>query len=100
MAIIDFDAAEPGTRANDLGYAAWLWLDIGSSDIAPIEQKRLRLFSAAYGDIAPDIVLSTMMARQSALVAEGQRKGNMAMSDWAAKCLEWTRRNALELIDC
>jgi Phosphotransferase enzyme family len=101
VAIIDFDAAEPGTRAHDLGYAAWLWLNIGSSEIAPIEQKRrLRLFVAAYGGIAPNNVLSAMMARQSALVAEGHRKGNMAMSDWAARCLEWTRRNAAELMDC
>jgi aminoglycoside phosphotransferase (APT) family kinase protein len=26
--IIDFDAAAPGSRAFDLGYAAWLWFDV------------------------------------------------------------------------
>ena len=31
IAVIDFDAASPGSRAHDLGYAAWLWLDFGSS---------------------------------------------------------------------
>ena len=50
VALIDFDAAAPGLRADDLGYAAWLWLDIGSDEIAPAEQaRRLALFLAAYG---------------------------------------------------
>jgi hypothetical protein len=28
-AFIDFDAAHAGARRDDVGYAAWLWLDIG-----------------------------------------------------------------------
>src|SRR5271168_3526977 len=28
-AFIDFDAAHAGSRRADVGYAAWLWLDIG-----------------------------------------------------------------------
>ena len=45
-AIIDFDAAAPGSRSADLSYAAWLWLDIGNPDIAPQEQKRRLVFFA------------------------------------------------------
>jgi hypothetical protein len=37
VAVIDFDAASPGTRAHDLGYAAWLWLDLGCAGKAPPE---------------------------------------------------------------
>ena len=98
VAMIDFDAAAPGTRAHDLGYAAWLWLNIGSPELPPAEQKRrLRLFIETYGGIALDVVLRSMMERQMVLFAEGQRLGNTGMSDWATECLEWTRRHALEL---
>jgi Phosphotransferase enzyme family len=98
VAIIDFDATAPGTRAHDLGYSAWLWLNIGSPEIAPTEQKRrLRLFIAAYGALAPDVILRSMKARQPALVAEGQRQAKAPMSDWAAACLKWTQRHAIEL---
>ena len=39
-AFIDFDAAHPGSRRDDLGYGAWLWLDIGNADIAAESQGR------------------------------------------------------------
>jgi aminoglycoside phosphotransferase (APT) family kinase protein len=98
VALIDFDTASPGTRAHDLGYAAWLWLDFGSHAVVPSEQRRrLRLFIDAYGGIAPDVVLRSMIKRQMMLVAEGRKQGNQNMSDWAANCLEWTRHHALEL---
>lgn len=98
VAMIDFDAAAAGTRAYDLGYAAWLWLDFGSPDVSLSEQRRrLRLFVDAYGIIGPDVVLNSMMERQRILVVEGQNQGNQQMSDWAAECLEWTKRHALEM---
>jgi len=53
IALIDFDTAAPGTRLMDLGYAAWLWLDLGDSDIEMAQEeqrRRLQLFVAAYGD--------------------------------------------------
>ena len=50
VAIIDFDAAAPGSRNWDLGYAAWLWLDLGSPEIAAVEQRRrLAVFLEATG---------------------------------------------------
>jgi len=98
VAMIDFDTVSPGTRAHDLGYAAWLWLDFGSPDVPPSEQhRRLRLFVDAYGSIAPDIVLYSMMERQTALLVEGRRQGDQAMLNWAAECLEWTQRHLPEL---
>ncbi len=51
--IIDFDTIAPGLRLWDLGYSAWLWLDIGNPDHAAGEQmRRLALFAAAYGEPA------------------------------------------------
>jgi hypothetical protein len=50
IAIIDFDAAAPGSRLHDLSYAAWLWLDFGSADITvSAQRRRLHLFAEAYG---------------------------------------------------
>jgi aminoglycoside phosphotransferase (APT) family kinase protein len=94
VAIIDFDTAAPGARVADVGYAAWLWLNIGLDDIAAAEQhRRLRLFIEAYGspDAAP--VLSAMLERQSALAVAGQAAGDAAMAEWAAECRVWTMEN-------
>ena len=94
VAIIDFDAAAPGTREHDLGYAAWLWLDLGSPGIRVSEQRRrLETFLDAYG--TPDIesVLGAMLVRQKQLIEEAHRIGDVPMADWATGCHDWTRRN-------
>jgi hypothetical protein len=91
-ALIDFDAAAPGSRAHDLGYAAWLWLDIGNAERSGAEQRRrLRLFLAAYGPIvAEGDLVRAMLSRQSQLSAECVRTGNGPTRDWAEKCRSWT----------
>jgi hypothetical protein len=94
VAIIDLDAMAPGPRTRDLGYAAWLWLDIGSPDIDAAEQaRRLGVFLDAYGLGDRLGVLAAMVERQAELAAEGRRTGNAAMADWAAACHVWTRSN-------
>jgi hypothetical protein len=40
-----------------------------------------------------------MMQRQAALAEDGLRKANIAMAEWAAACLDWTRRYEAELTD-
>jgi aminoglycoside phosphotransferase (APT) family kinase protein len=93
-AIIDFDAAAPGTRAHDLGYAAWLWLNLGLPEIAATDQRRrLALFLEAYGTDDHAVVLAAVLKRQIILVEQGRRIGEQAMARWAADCLEWTRLN-------
>lgn len=94
VAVIDFDAAAPGSRAHDLGYAAWLWLNIGESEIsATDQQRRLATFLDAYGVTNPDPVLESMLERQAALIEEGRRIGDNALSTWASNCKDWTRQN-------
>lgn len=94
VAVIDFDAAAPGSRANDLGYAAWLWLDLGSPEVsARVQNQRLSAFIEAYGALRVDSVLEAMLERQALLVKEGRGAGNSALSEWATACNEWTRRN-------
>lgn len=48
--IIDWDAAVIGDPLGDLAYAAWLWLDIGNTEISAEETaRRLQLILGAYG---------------------------------------------------
>jgi aminoglycoside phosphotransferase (APT) family kinase protein len=95
VALIDFDAAAPGSRAFDLGYATWLWLDIGNAAYSAAEQwRRLLLFLDAYGPYPEiDSVVEAMMLRQGILIAEAIRIGDTAMRDWAAHCRDWTQHN-------
>jgi Phosphotransferase enzyme family len=92
VAFIDFDSAAPGSRSYDLGYAAWLWLDLGNPDRSAEEQvHRLRVFLSAYGSCPSEAeVIGSALDRQSILIAEGTRDGNTAMSDWADNCRRWT----------
>ena len=91
VAIIDFDAAAPGSRARDLGYAAWLWLDIGGDTPADEQGRRLALFRDAYGELTADDIVSAMIARQTELAGEGAVEGRSALQAWSADCLAWTR---------
>jgi Ser/Thr protein kinase RdoA (MazF antagonist) len=95
VAMIDFDTVAPGTRRMDLGYAAWLWLDLGNTEITAEEQRRrFRLFVAAYGDaisLAP--IKEAIVYRQQLLVAEGECTDRTAMAQWARGCRAWTLEN-------
>jgi hypothetical protein len=74
------DPAAPGSRTHDLGYAAWLWLDLGSPEIAAAEQqRRLTLFLSAYGIGDSAAVVAAKHTRQAMLVEEGGRLGDAAM---------------------
>lgn len=94
VAIIDFDAAAPGSRTSDLGYAAWLWLDLGSLEIdVSDQQRRLATFLEAYGATSPESVLASILERQELLIEEGRRDGDDSLSAWATNCRNWTRQN-------
>ena len=94
VALIDFDAACPGTRAFDLGYAAWLWLDWGNADWSAADQRRrLQLFLSAYGPGPTEAdIIESALRRQTIVMATGTRTGNTEMASWAADCREWTLR--------
>ena len=48
IGLIDFDGAAPGSRLDDLGYAAWTFLAIGSADTEVVEAGLRNLFDG-YG---------------------------------------------------
>jgi len=92
VALIDFDASCPGTRAFDLGYAAWLWLDWGNPNWSADDQmRRLRLLLTAYGPGPTESEVVMMAVRRQAIVmAAGHRTANQSMLAWARDCREWT----------
>jgi hypothetical protein len=92
VVLIDFDAACPGTRAFDLGYAAWLWMDWGNREWSAADQfRRLRLFLSAYepGPTESEVIESAIR-RQKIVMAAGDRTGNADMARWASDCRRWT----------
>ena len=49
-AFIDFDEAAPGPRSRDLGYALWMFLDLGPEGLdIPTQRRRIRMMCDAYG---------------------------------------------------
>jgi aminoglycoside phosphotransferase (APT) family kinase protein len=98
-AFIDFDAAALGSRAYDLGYAAWLWLDVGGESYPSCEQtRRLRLFLSAYGsELADAAIVQAMLDRQAIVIAEAARIGKAGMADWAKNSMRWILRHWLPI---
>ena len=86
---IDFDSAHPGSRSDDLGYAAWLWLDIGNDDYAArMQARRLARFFAAYGAANRVDPTQSILEAQEKLC---RRAG--VHQDWARQCRLWTLKH-------
>ncbi|MGY4769915.1 aminoglycoside phosphotransferase family protein (plasmid) [Kribbella sp. CWNU-51] len=52
-ALIDFDTAEPGSRLEDIGYAAWTWCIASKYDDADRQAEQVRILVDAYGLLGP-----------------------------------------------
>lgn len=89
-AFIDFDAAHPGSRLEDLGYAAWLWIDIGNDELSPeFQGRRLADFYLSYG-INSVNVLPSIIAAQVALAERATLPG---VREWSNNCRLWVECN-------
>jgi hypothetical protein len=92
FAFIDFEAAHPGTREEDVGYAAWMWLHIGTRKVAPEEQgSNLAEFVSAYDPTATWNPLAAVLRAQHATVVRIPNRFKWAIvKAWAKGCLSWT----------
>ena len=97
VALIDFDAAHPGPRRLDLGYAAWMWLEIGNprQDAAELG-RRLGAFVEAYGvprvgDAVAGVLDAQTWLEQRLATSPRQGEGTRRVRSWAARCQAWTR---------
>jgi len=91
-AFIDFDAAHPGARWEDVGYAGWLWLDLGNTELDPTHQgRRLGEFVAAYGGLIIADAIPAVLEAQAEL---SRREGTPTSTrEWARHCLRWSTEN-------
>jgi hypothetical protein len=95
-ALIDFDAAHPGSRAEDLGYAAWLWLDFGNDELSAESQgRRLFDFAMAYDQAGTWEVPQLVLAAQVRLSESPDCPPGT--KEWAQACHDWTRENLTNL---
>jgi Ser/Thr protein kinase RdoA (MazF antagonist) len=93
-AFIDFDDAHPGSRLQDLGYAAWLWIDIGNSDLSVESQgQRVAEFFTNYGLSAEEAVPAIIAAQ----IALARRTNVVGVREWSNSCRAWVERNRNEL---
>jgi hypothetical protein len=93
-AIIDFDAAAPGRRLDDLGYAIFLWLNLGTDGPPVAEQaRRTRVFCDAYGCEVDHVVAAVVEAVERTL----PRLPAAAVPWWLAQ-LAWLTENRAGLI--
>lgn len=96
FALIDFEAARPGKREEDVGYAAWMWLHIGNRWVAPeVQGSNLVDFVAAYDAGATWNPLRAVLLAQKACVDRIPNSFRWAfIKAWARGCLSWTYRNS------
>lgn len=94
VALIDFDAAHIGARRDDLGYAAWLWVDLGNTSLDTREQgRRLGLFFDAYGTSSSDAIDAVLDAQTKL----GIRTSRLEVRRWAIECRRHALRHATVL---
>jgi Ser/Thr protein kinase RdoA (MazF antagonist) len=87
--LIDFDAAAPGDRLHDLGYALFLWLNLGYDGVGLNEQaRRLAVFCRAYG-VEPSTAIVDAILGAVAENVEDLRTAPALGLEWWQKQLEW-----------
>ena len=97
IALIDWDNASPGGRADDVGFATWRYLRLGLPDAPPIgdQRRQLELIAETYGRWSPAQLID--------LSAEGQERHRRLFEDRQAagdpKILHLIELGALEYID-
>jgi Ser/Thr protein kinase RdoA (MazF antagonist) len=98
VGLIDFDAAAPGSRLQDLGYALFLWLNLATDGQPPREQvRRIGLFCRAYGIEPDDAVLDAVIAAVATNAGRLRAAGRGADADWWDAQVTWLGRSRREL---
>ena len=99
VGIIDFDAAAPGARLDDLGMSLCLWLNLGTDGPAVPEQgRRVALFCDAYG-IGPDArVVEAIVRAVGRNIEQLRAAGRAADVEWWQAQLDWLAERRDELV--
>src|SRR5207247_9326119 len=98
VGLIDFDAAAPGSRLQDIGYALFLWLNLGTHGPPVQEQaRRIELFCRACGIEPDDAVLDAVIGAVARNAERLRAAGRHADADWWDAQLSWLGRSRREL---
>jgi Ser/Thr protein kinase RdoA (MazF antagonist) len=94
VAMIDFDAAAPGSRLRDLAYGLFLWLDLGFDGLPLAEQpRRTRVFLEAYGlGETPVGLVDDLLRQQREKAARTEPTFREAARWWGAQA-DWLEKN-------
>ena len=103
VAIIDFDNAAPGRRMDDLGYAAWKFLNLGLIEVSAAEQgRRLGVVAASYGAELDADLLEAIDAAQAKMQRLVESTGSGASREEALAQITheriWLERHAHALM--
>jgi serine/threonine protein kinase len=98
VAIIDFDAAAPGSRLEDLGYAIFLWLNLGTDGPSAAEQaRRISVFCTAYGSRADSRVTAAIVHAVADNIERLNHEGRHRDVTWWNTQLDWLLQHRREL---
>lgn len=98
VGMIDFDAAAPNMRLQDLGYAVFLWLNLGTDGPSPAEQaRRTAVFSRAYGIEVDDHVVEAIIAAVAANIERLHAARRDSDVKWWQEQLDWLGNHSEEL---
>lgn len=90
VALIDFDHAAPGNRLDDLGYALFLWLNLGTDGPSPSEQaRRISVFCDAYGVPAGAETVAAVSSAVAANIERLHADGRLADLAWWQAQHDW-----------
>jgi hypothetical protein len=98
--IIDFDAAAPGTRLQDLGMALFLWLNLGTDGRQlPEQARRISLFCRAYGTAANHEVIDEIVDAVGANIEQLRTDNRPSDAGWWQEQLDWLLHHRGELVE-
>ncbi len=98
VALIDFDHAAPGNRLDDLGYALFLWLNLGTDGPCPSEQaRRISVFCDAYGVPAGAGTVAAVSSAVAVNIERLRADGRLADLAWWQAQHDWLAAHCDEL---
>lgn len=86
VGVFDWDMAGPGTRLEDLAFAAWNWVPLWWELAPEVAASRVRVMAQVYGGIAADDILTAVaprVERSLVVIRSGQAAGDPGMLNLA-----------------
>jgi len=92
--MIDFDNAAPGTRLHDLGYAVFLWLNLGTDGPDAAEQtRRIEIFCDAYGTARGTGIINAIETVVAANIQRLRADERLTDVEWWQAQLDWIEQH-------